>query len=436
MFDDPYDIVLSILSAVSIDMETPFNPGHARERHHRVSAFTEIGIGASCQAHVASAVSRDARDVVMQPGQEVNRSNPESEATEQVSTSSWYTAGTSRLRSLLWFKPAAAANSSSPPAALPSMPHVALVMVLLALVIPGIQHSITFGRLRFAGNGVDGGVLRNRADVQLAERDDSPTDICKRWSHQSAVVNGTLYIYGGQATTDPDQKGNTWNNDFLALPLTKTWQIGSPTLQGLPQPSGPPAVANGYLWNSLTSLYLYGGLFSDEPATSPVPFGMWEYNIPGSAWIEHNNTQTSAGNNSAPDNVPVQRAAEGAGLSVPELGRGWYFGGHLDGYTTPGWPQSVPRVYLKSLLEFTFPGFTNDGVQSLSGGKNASPDGVWRNITDGGLQDAAGFTERADGILAYVPGFGQDGVILGLAGGTNTTFVSLPKWQLGAPAFA
>jgi hypothetical protein len=45
----------------------------------------------------------------------------------------------------------------------------------------------------------------------LVKRADSPTDVCKRWSQQSAVVNGTLYLYGGRATTSSDQTSNTWS---------------------------------------------------------------------------------------------------------------------------------------------------------------------------------------------------------------------------------
>lgn len=56
--------------------------------------------------------------------------------------------------------------------------------------------------------------------------------------------------------------------------------------------------------------------------------------------------------------------------------------------------------------------------------RGAGSGGVYRNITQGGLQDDAGFTERADGVLVYVPGWGRDGLLLGLAGGTNETFVS------------
>ncbi|KAI9831671.1 MAG: hypothetical protein M1819_004737 [Sarea resinae] len=310
--------------------------------------------------------------------------------------------------------------------------RLAFILPLLALLLPLLHSATTFGA-KYGGLGARASPTgkpmplteRRMENDGLLARDNTPTDICTRWSHQTAIVNGTIYIYGGRATTDADQTSGTWNNDFLSLPLKSTWQISSPTVQGLPQPSGPPPVANGYLFNSYNSLYLYGGEFSDDPITSPVPFAMWEYDLGSQQWIEHNSPQTSSGNNSAGDGNAVQRAAEGAGLTVPELGRGWYFGGHLDGYTTAAWSQSIARVYLKSLLEFTFPGYTNDGVQTLAGGKLAGTDGNWRNITEGGNQDEAGFTERADGILVYVPGWGRDGIILGLAGGTNDTFTQM-----------
>jgi hypothetical protein len=211
----------------------------------------------------------------------------------------------------------------------------------------------------------------------------------------------------------------------LALDLTKSWEKASPALSGLPQPSGPPAVAMGALWNSHTSLFVYGGYFSDTPPVEPLPVSVWEYQIGSSNWIEHANPTTSAGNYSEPEGQSIQRAAEGASLSVPEIGRSWYFGGHLDLHTTPGWSNQIYRVYLRSQLEFTHPGYANSGIDSLGTTKAAGADGVYRNITEGGLQDTASFTERADGVLVYVNGWGEQGILLGLAGGTNTTLVSL-----------
>lgn len=235
-----------------------------------------------------------------------------------------------------------------------------------------------------------------------------------------------MYIYGGRSMTDSEQDSDTWNNDFLTVDLTTTWQIGSPTFKGLPRPSpGPPPVSNGYLWHSRDALFMYGGEFSDNPATAPVAFSLWEYDIAGSSWKEHKDPKTSAGNHAEGDGQPVQRSAEGAGFGVASLGRGWYFGGHLDDFTTQGWSNQIKRIYLKSMIEYTFPGASNSEVESLRDGKPAGEDGVWRNITEGGVQETSGFPERADGVLAHIPGFGEQGILLGLTGGTEEKFVSL-----------
>ncbi|MCJ1290807.1 hypothetical protein MMC34_002349 [Xylographa carneopallida] len=300
--------------------------------------------------------------------------------------------------------------------------------IVFAMLLILLHISPLVGKSGTVAIGVEGGVIRAPRDnalvaANLNKRQNSPTQVCTRWAHQSALVNGTLYIYGGQATQEPQQANNTWNNDFLTVDLTKTWNIGSPTVSGLPQPSGPPAVSLGYLWNSLDSLFLYGGEYSSAPTETPTaPFSLWEYAISSSSWIQHNNPTTSSGTNSDPGGAAVQDVAEGAGITIPELGRGYYFGGHQDPYTTFGWAQWFPRVYIKSMIEFTFPGSTNTAISSMSNGQTAGSDGAWRNITQGGIQASDGFPERADGVLVYVPGYGPEGILLGLAGGTNATF--------------
>lgn len=45
----------------------------------------------------------------------------------------------------------------------------------------------------------------------VMKRQSDSTDVCKRWAGQSALVNGTLYYYGGRATTSPDQTTNEWS---------------------------------------------------------------------------------------------------------------------------------------------------------------------------------------------------------------------------------
>ncbi|KAG9578243.1 kelch repeat protein, partial [Aureobasidium melanogenum] len=295
------------------------------------------------------------------------------------------------------------------------------VALIVAATLPFIQKPVPTESNAAPSIGVDSRAVPIERKMVLETRADSPTDVCTRWSHQSAVINGTLYVYGGQATTEPGQTQNKWNNDFLSMDLTNSWQISSPSLTGLPQPSGPPNVSNGFLWNSHESVYLYGGEFSDSPIDAPTTFSLWEYNAISSQWIEHQNPTTSSGDNAQSGDQPVQRVAEGAGASVPGLGRGFYFGGHEDTHTTEGWSNQVARIYIKSLIEFTFPGYQNNQVASLSNNKAAGSDGAWRNVT----VDSAGFPERADGLLVYIPGFGDQGILLGLAGGTEDTFTQM-----------
>lgn len=125
---------------------------------------------------------------------------------------------------------------------------------------------------------------------------------------------------------------------------------------------------------------MYGGLFSDKPPTEPTDFSLWGYDVESGKWSDvTGETKVSPESGSK----EIQRAAEGAGANVPGRSLGFYFGGHLDGYTTKGWSQSTPRVYLKSLLEFDMETKT------------------FRNVTESGLEKA-GVPERADGVLVFV----------------------------------
>ncbi|KAL8695921.1 MAG: hypothetical protein Q9224_003073, partial [Gallowayella concinna] len=308
-------------------------------------------------------------------------------------------------------------------------PRLSLLTLLVLLVFPLMYEIPWVGTSGMGITGAKAGTIRKSDGTedglltnQRQKRADTDLDVCSRWAAQSALVNGTIYVYGGHTTSEAGQQNGTWSNDFFTVDLTKSWDISSPSIKGLPQPSGPPAVANGFLWNSYDSLYLYGGIYSDSPPATPEPYTLWEYQIKAGKWVEHSNPKTSQGNNSDVGNQPVQQTGEGAGISIPEIGRGYYFAGHLDHYTTPDWSIQTARLYLKSLLEFTYPGYRNDGVEELAGGKTAGSDGVWRNVTEGGIQDTAKFPSRADGSLVHVPGFGAEGILLSIGGGVEKSF--------------
>lgn len=85
------------------------------------------------------------------------------------------------------------------------------VALILAATLPFIQRPVSTESNAAPSIGVDSRAVPIERKMVLETRADSPTDVCTRWSHQSAVINGTLYIYGGQATTEPGQTQNKWS---------------------------------------------------------------------------------------------------------------------------------------------------------------------------------------------------------------------------------
>lgn len=187
----------------------------------------------------------------------------------------------------------------------------------------------------------------------------------------------------------------------------------------MPQPSAQqPAVANGFLWNSYDSLFQFGGRFSD--GVTPPPVSLSDYGIEGKSWAERVEPRTNGGNNSEPANRVLSRPAFGGGVSVTAQGKGYYFGGLLPSN------GNGSSQYLRSMVEYTFPGYGNTGVTGLSLNVTAGANGAFRNITTAGIQSQAGFTPRGHNVLQHFPGWGIDGVILSIAGGDNNTGTLMP----------
>lgn len=89
-----------------------------------------------------------------------------------------------------------------------------LFTIVLALMLPIIQ-MISVAPFGVHGSSIPLGSITSVAERStLVERADSQTDVCKRWSGQSAIVNGTLYMYGFRTTTEAQQKSDTWSKWF------------------------------------------------------------------------------------------------------------------------------------------------------------------------------------------------------------------------------
>lgn len=97
--------------------------------------------------------------------------------------------------------------------------HMSLFQYLLLLAIVALAFP-TFIGPKSSSNMVpvmaDASPVVHSSDI-IAKRQTASTDVCKRWAGQSALVNGTLYYYGGRATTSPDQTTNEWSKFARAL---------------------------------------------------------------------------------------------------------------------------------------------------------------------------------------------------------------------------
>ena len=102
----------------------------------------------------------------------------------------------------------------------PTLPRMLFLALVIAVVLPSLGNS----PLLKAGIGPIGAKagpiavpIEKSPKTLPQKREDTPTVRCKRWSQQSAVVNGTMYMYGGRATDDASQTSDTWSKFTLRL---------------------------------------------------------------------------------------------------------------------------------------------------------------------------------------------------------------------------
>lgn len=181
----------SLDNASSRDVEESFTCDEAPPR--RNSAFFEVGLGGD-DAIVDAKLKKSSR-----PKSQVRfRSKVdilEPDPVDEPDSSSPY-------------RP----SSEPMPLLVPTLPRLVFLAFVLILVIPSLR---TSPLSRADANPVGTREAGNRDITQLhaakVKRDDSPTVVCKRWAGQSALVNGTLYYYGGRATTSSSQTTDEWS---------------------------------------------------------------------------------------------------------------------------------------------------------------------------------------------------------------------------------
>ncbi|KAI8634555.1 hypothetical protein F5Y19DRAFT_116791 [Xylariaceae sp. FL1651] len=213
---------------------------------------------------------------------------------------------------------------------------------------------------------------------------DPVTNFCRRFGHQTAVIDRKLYIDGGfmnwnSLSSDPTNYTNTW---LLYQDLDEPGSAGMPQLYAnLSKNASLPSVHGGILWADDVNkkFYLFGGEYYIDP---PVEFVLYAYDVLYDNW-------QSLG--SPPDYV--NSVSYGAGVSVSSIGQAYYYGGWLSNNSVPGWDG--PRMATDSLIQY--------GLDDLSWTGAFGPDS----------------TRRAEGAMVYIPAGG--GGMLVYFGGVQDT---------------
>ncbi|KAK2770979.1 cell wall anchored protein [Colletotrichum kahawae] len=172
-------------------------------------------------------------------------------------------------------------------------------------------------------------------------QNDPVRDFCRRWGHQSAVVDRRLYIDGGLINYKPfSSSSRNFSNTFLTyndlddVPST----LGMPQLHdGLSKNTTIPNVSGGILWEDSVNkrLFLYGGEYYED---LPAAFVLYSYDILYNNWASLG-SPTGAGNANA--------ASYGAGVSISSRGEAFYYGGWQSNASVPGWtgpPKATSRL--------------------------------------------------------------------------------------------
>ncbi|KAF2723856.1 hypothetical protein K431DRAFT_292158 [Polychaeton citri CBS 116435] len=208
-------------------------------------------------------------------------------------------------------------------------------------------------------------------------QNDPLQDFCRRWGHQTAVVDGKLYIDGGFVSYGGSITPNTTNttNTYLLYSDLQDDRINQfpPMFDNLTRDSNVPTFYGGALFADSINRYLYsygGGYTRGDPQT----YSIWQYDIVNDRWsIIPGDVGTAA-----------SRAIWGGNTVAEDVGSGYWLGGWFDNTTTPGWrgpPQMNP--------EFVLYDFVNQKQQNLSGptGHTAYAEGTlnWIPASDGGM---------------------------------------------------
>ncbi|KAG4439465.1 hypothetical protein IFR05_005044 [Cadophora sp. M221] len=216
------------------------------------------------------------------------------------------------------------------------------------------------------------------------QQKDPVKDFCRRFGHQTAVIDRKLYIDGGFVNWNPiSQNRNNYTNTWLVF---QDLDSSPPSIEvpqlyaNLSKNASIPSVSGGILWQDDVNkrFYMYGGDYSNISPNTP---NLISYDTIHDNW-----------HSLGPPNKPIQSVSYGGGVAISELGQGYVLGGWLSNNSVPGWSGSP--LATNSLVKYDMN--TNE----------------WTNNT--GPADSI---PRAEGVMVYVPA-SDDGLLVYFGGVT------------------
>ncbi|KAF4339537.1 hypothetical protein FBEOM_6531 [Fusarium beomiforme] len=227
-----------------------------------------------------------------------------------------------------------------------------------------------------------------------AQQHDPAKDFCRRFGHQTAVVDRKLYIDGGLVNWKPlDTNPKNYTNSWLVWhDLYHNSKDDMPQIHtNLSKNASIPSVHGGALWADTVNyrLFLFGGEFFGE---SPTTSHLMSYDIWYDQWHDFG----------APS-ADIKRVSYGAATTVKERGEGYYYGGYLSRASVPDWTGD--RRATSDLVRYN--------MDSNTWAKLSGPDDI----------------NRAEGAMVFIPASDR-GMLVYFGGlqdpGNNGTMVSQP----------
>ncbi|KAM5383426.1 hypothetical protein ACJZ2D_002119 [Fusarium nematophilum] len=165
----------------------------------------------------------------------------------------------------------------------------------------------------------------------------NPKDnFCRRFAHQTTVIDDKLYIDGGWVNFDDFQQTHeNYSNTWLAYhDLNKLVSRNAELI---------PSVNGGILWGDSVNkrFFVYGGEWNGGFAQEP--YTLLSYDILYDKWDDFGTPSITP---------PPKIASYGAGVGVSETGMGYYLGGWISNASMSGWTQ--PRTMSSNFYTYAY----------------------------------------------------------------------------------